>query len=81
MISRVSSAEDGCGWTSSAPSLECVLPALPVRGPSGLRKDGRGGCNHCDNIGRFLKVLGEKIPFKGSPNVWRLLGYFENMTF
>ena len=35
----------------------------------------------CDLIGRFLKVLVGKLSFKSSPNVWCLLGHFENITF
>ena len=37
--------------------------------------------NQCGQIGRFFKVLGDIISFKSTPNVWRLLGYFENITF
>ena len=28
----------------------------------------------CDHIGRFLKVLDEKVDIKRSPNAWRILG-------
>ena len=35
----------------------------------------------CDQIGRFLKVLGDKLSLKKSPNVWWLFGYLENITF
>ena len=35
----------------------------------------------CDQIGRFLKALGDKLSFKSSPNVQCVLGYFENITF
>ena len=35
----------------------------------------------CDKIGRLLKVLGGKYPFKSSPNVWRLIGLFRKRQF
>jgi len=28
-----------------------------------------------------LKVLGDKLSLKSSPNVWKLLGYFKNIPF
>ena len=34
-----------------------------------------------DQIGRFLKVLGHKIIFKSSPNVWWILGLFKKHHF
>ena len=37
--------------------------------------------NQCDQIGRFLKVFGDKLSFKSRTNVCWLLGYFENITF
>ena len=37
--------------------------------------------DQCDHIRRFLKVLGDKLSFKSSPNVWWLSGYFKNITF
>ena len=33
-------------------------------------------CIHCLLIGRFLKVPGDKVPNKSSPNLWRLFGLF-----
>ena len=36
-------------------------------------------CNQCDQIGRLLKVLGDKLSFKSSPNIWRLWVYCENI--
>ena len=35
----------------------------------------------CDQIGRFLNVLGDKYSFKSCPNVWRLLGLFRKRHF
>ena len=35
----------------------------------------------CNQIGPFLKVLGDKFSCKGSPNIWQLLGYCDNITF
>ena len=35
----------------------------------------------CDQIGRFFKVLGGKLSYKSSPNVWWLKGHFENISF
>ena len=39
-----------------------------------VRKDGRkeGGCNQCDQIRRFLKVLGYIFSNKSGPNNWLL---------
>ena len=31
----------------------------------------------CDQIGRFLIVIGDKISIKSSSNYWHLFGYFE----
>ena len=32
--------------------------------------------HQCDQIGRFFKVLGDKISNKSSPNYWQLFGLF-----
>ena len=34
-------------------------------------------CEQCDQIGRFWKIIGNKISSKRSGNDWHLLGYFE----
>ena len=36
--------------------------------------------DQCDQIGRYLKVLGDKISNKSSPNDWQLFGQFENLS-
>ena len=38
------------------------------------RERERVSLEQCDQIGRFLKVLGGKFTFKSYPNVWQLLG-------
>ena len=38
-------------------------------------------CIQCDQIGRFLKALGNKFSFQCSPNIWCLFGYFEKHNF
>ena len=35
----------------------------------------------CDQIGRFLKVPGDKFSYKISPNVWQVLGYLKKHYF
>ena len=35
----------------------------------------------CDQIGRFLKVFGNKFSLISSTNVWRLFGLFEHRRF
>ena len=30
------------------------------------------GYNQCDQIGRFMKLLGDKSSYKSSPNIWGL---------
>ena len=42
------------------------------RGNAQMRRDVMGG--QCDQIGLFLKVLGDKIRNKGSLGDWQLLG-------
>ena len=36
--------------------------------------------NLCDQIGRFLKVLGKIISYKSSPNIWWLFGLFRKTS-
>ena len=35
----------------------------------------------CDQIGLFLKGLGDKFSYKSSPNIWQLFGLFEKCYF
>ena len=35
----------------------------------------------CDQIERFLKVLGNKFAYESSPKDWGLWGYFKNDNF
>ena len=44
-----------------------LSPVLPLSLP----------CEQCDQIGRFWKIIGNKISSKRSGNDWHLLGYFE----
>ena len=37
--------------------------------------------NQCDQIGRFLKVLGKNTCYKSSPNIKWHLGYFDTWHF
>ena len=37
--------------------------------------------NQCDQIGRVLKFFGAKISSKKSPNIWGLVGFFEEHHF
>ena len=48
--------------------------SVPIQGS----RQGRLPCGHCDQIGRFLKFLGNKILSKKSQNDRQLFGLFRN---
>ena len=38
------------------------------------------GYNQCDQIGRFMKLLGDKSSYKSSPNIWEFWALFRSTS-
>ena len=64
---------------SSCPDLRQIRKTIKEGNP---QTDDLKGKEQCDLIGRFLKVLGNKVPFKSSPNIWQQIwAIVKNGTF
>ena len=68
------------GHTASKPRIFCPSPTTNEKNPS-QAKIAVTHCGQCDQIGHILKIFGNKLSFKRSPSISKLLGQFEKGSY
>ena len=68
------------GHTASKPRIFCPSPTTNEKNPS-QAKIAVTHCGQCDQIGHILKSFGNKLSFKRSPSISKLLGQFEKGSY